>query len=174
MMKQVKKYTPGPWLLEFNDDGAICYEANGAIIASVPRGLQAWRHNAYLLRKAPGLLEALEKLLAIGDAGVLERREEGKPVWHVLDEVKRIAGSAIAEASGDDGMEGPNRNCLEGMRCPDCGSYGPFEICCECTATVSDDGTDDAHDFGWGDEDYCKCLACNSIGTVKNFSAKPV
>lgn len=47
------------------------------------------------------LLEALEKLAAIGESGVIERRETGKPTWNALDEIKTIARDAITKVKGD-------------------------------------------------------------------------
>jgi len=37
----------------------------------------------------------------------------------------------------------PNENCLEGRRCPKCGSYGPFTVLTQQWVTLTDDGTDD-------------------------------
>ena len=45
------------------------------------------------------LLAALQELAKIGEEGVIERRETGKPTWYALDAVKNIASNAIAEAT---------------------------------------------------------------------------
>lgn len=45
----------------------------------------------------PDAVDALERLLAIGKDGVIERRETGKPTWSALDEVARISESALAK-----------------------------------------------------------------------------
>ncbi len=39
-----------------------------------------------------------------------------------------------------------NDNCLEGKRCPNCGSYGPFELVVSLRVSLYDSGTDDAED----------------------------
>ena len=46
------------------------------------------------------MLEALRELAAIGEGGIIERRETGKPTWHALDAVKGIARAAIRAAEG--------------------------------------------------------------------------
>ena len=65
----------------------------------------------------------------------------------------------------------PNINMLEGMRCPKCGSEGPFVIHVDLYVLV--------HDDGWSDEDivedpgldsgYCCCNACDYSGYVHDF-----
>ena len=54
-----------------------------------------------LLEAAPDMLKALHEVLAIGEGGVIETRETGKPTWHALDAVKTIASKAIAKVQGD-------------------------------------------------------------------------
>ena len=74
---------------------------------------------------------------------------------------------AAAAPSGN-----PNTNCLEGMRCPKCGSYGPLEIAVLVTARVSDGGSDvPAQDHEWHDDSPAKCAEpdCEFTGTVLNF-----
>lgn len=75
------------------------------------------------------------------------------------------------------GMEGnlpvnPNENCLEGMACPACGSFGPFRISCRISVTVSDDGTeDDGEGYEWSGVDPVTCKACGHWGTVDGFTS---
>ena len=57
--------------------------------------------NARLITAAPDLLGALERLAAIGEAGVVEVRETGKPTWSALEVVKTIARAAIRKAKGE-------------------------------------------------------------------------
>ena len=45
------------------------------------------------------LVAVLQSLAAIGEGGVIERRETGKPTWHALDAVKNIARAAISTAT---------------------------------------------------------------------------
>ena len=66
----------------------------------------------------------------------------------------------------------PNENCLEGIRCPQCGSEEPFEIDVKALAKVFDSGTDDFRDVEWSDESYCKCLECGHRSTVSQFKVE--
>jgi hypothetical protein len=65
----------------------------------------------------------------------------------------------------------PNVNCLEGMRCPNCGSEGPFRIRAEVSVTVTDDGTDDYDNVDWYNTSSCACLACQFQENVEDFKA---
>ena len=62
-----------------------------------------------------------------------------------------------------------NTNCLEGMKCPACGSREPFRIQMTSIFTIYDDGTDEYGDTEWDDESYCDCVACEHSGTVRDF-----
>lgn len=64
----------------------------------------------------------------------------------------------------------PNRNCLAGMRCPECGSEGTFYITATCSAEVSDDGIEETTDFSWEDDSPCVCRECGHCGTVGTFT----
>jgi hypothetical protein len=63
----------------------------------------------------------------------------------------------------------PNKNCLAGMRCPNCGDYGPFNIQVVTMAVVNDDGVDETGDQEWDDVSPCVCRGCNLEATVKDF-----
>jgi hypothetical protein len=70
----------------------------------------------------------------------------------------------------------PNVNCLQGMRCPSCGDFGPFSI--QVTqrgmVRVSDNGTDFIDgNVEWEDESECECLACRHTATVAEFRGEP-
>jgi len=70
----------------------------------------------------------------------------------------------------------PNTNCLEGMRCPRCGSYEPFRIVVSMTVLMYDAGSEDdpmGGDQDWGDASYCACGACGTSGNVKGFQIPP-
>lgn len=72
--------------------------------------------------------------------------------------------------------ENPNENCLEGMRCPECGSFGPFKILASKSGMVevSDDGTDDIQgNTEWDDDSTCECCECDHLSTVRKFSGTP-
>jgi len=62
-----------------------------------------------------------------------------------------------------------NENCLEGMRCPECGSYEPFTIHVEAEALMYDNGYKDVCNLEWDDDSYCRCKACGFTGVVMNF-----
>lgn len=71
-------------------------------------------------------------------------------------------------------LENPNVNCLEGMACPSCGSFGPFKI--EVTqsgeARVSDDGTDFIEgNVEWDQDSACSCTNCDFSGVVADFKS---
>ena len=63
----------------------------------------------------------------------------------------------------------PNENCLAEMKCPNCGSEGPFYIRAESTFLVSDDGTDEYEDVEWFDGSRCRCKACEFSASVMRF-----
>jgi hypothetical protein len=56
--------------------------------------------NARLIAAAPELLEALETILRLAEAGVIHRNETGKPQWSLTDELQTIARAAIQKAEG--------------------------------------------------------------------------
>lgn len=64
-----------------------------------------------------------------------------------------------------------NKNCLAGMKCPKCGSLGPFEIQCSVVSVVHDDGTEEDRDHEWDDDSLCICHDgnCAFRGKVKDF-----
>jgi hypothetical protein len=63
-----------------------------------------------------------------------------------------------------------NNNVLEGIRCPECQSEGPFSITVTTTITVRDDGVDNDGDNEWTDESPIMCHECGHQGRVKGFS----
>ena len=63
-----------------------------------------------------------------------------------------------------------NVNILEGMRCPQCKSDGPFRIRCEVLVLMDDDGTlDDLSGSEWDHDSLCECEGCDHSGTVKDY-----
>lgn len=64
-----------------------------------------------------------------------------------------------------------NKNCLEGFKCPKCGSEKQFLIEALATFDVTDDGA--VHtgegEIRWDDRNYCECRGCSFNGTVKDF-----
>jgi hypothetical protein len=65
--------------------------------------------------------------------------------------------------------DNPNTNCLDGMRCPECGSYKPFDIVVGCIARTFDSGVEHTWDFDWSFESSCTCVICGHHGQVKDF-----
>ena len=103
------KHTPGPWTAEATTSSEFVTRAiRGAcdeLVAHV--GVQGYKNvptvfqdvaNARLIAAAPELLDALRELAAIGEGGIIERRETGKPTWHALNAVRDIARAAITKA----------------------------------------------------------------------------
>jgi hypothetical protein len=56
----------------------------------------------------------------------------------------------------------PNTNCLEGKRCPSCGSFGPFEMFVSMRVILGDDGVQMADDpaVEYFDETSASCSEC--------------
>ncbi|MCZ2340456.1 MAG: hypothetical protein LC104_01510 [Bacteroidales bacterium] len=67
-----------------------------------------------------------------------------------------------------------NTNCLEGIRCPQCGNEDRFMIAAKVIVEVTDDGADIAspqygNGYEWDDASYCRCPECDREGTLKEF-----
>lgn len=63
-----------------------------------------------------------------------------------------------------------NENCLAGLRCPKCGSYGPFGIAITTwAANVTDEGFSDVGDAEWDRDSIIRCETCNEVATVADF-----
>ncbi len=75
------------------------------------------------------------------------------------------------ERNANESSVNPNSNCLEGKRCPACGSYGPFEIVVSMRVLLYDDGTDNAEDgtTEYGDDAPAMCHACQHEGKWGDF-----
>jgi hypothetical protein len=63
-----------------------------------------------------------------------------------------------------------NINCLAGMQCPKCRSFGPFNIAVKTMMKVFDNGTDGHGDKDWDTGSFCECCECEFSGTVADFS----
>lgn len=66
-----------------------------------------------------------------------------------------------------------NTNCLEGMKCPECGYEDEFIIAAQTWATIGDDGCEDHADIEYDETAACKCRECNYIATVGVFLGEP-
>ena len=67
-----------------------------------------------------------------------------------------------------------NNNVLEGLRCPACGSEGPFGITCTTVGLFADDGCDEYGDMEWDPTSGMSCqsyiIDCDFTGTVADFT----
>lgn len=66
----------------------------------------------------------------------------------------------------------PNVNCLRGKRCPNCGSYGPFEVVVSMRVLLYDSGADDADDGSveFDDSAPTVCYECQYRGNFGQFN----
>lgn len=63
-----------------------------------------------------------------------------------------------------------NTNCLEGIKCPECGQEDEFRIEVVMTAKVKDEGVADVSgDTYWDKDSWCYCPQCEREGKVKEF-----
>jgi hypothetical protein len=63
-----------------------------------------------------------------------------------------------------------NNNILMGIKCPACGSEGPFFIEVKTQVLMSDDGSDDSDgDHHWDGDSYMRCFDCDREGQAKEF-----
>jgi hypothetical protein len=66
-----------------------------------------------------------------------------------------------------------NTNCLEDIKCPECGNEDRFRIAATALFTVTDNGTDDYTDVEWDDDSHAECVECHRPGTIRDFKPKP-
>ncbi len=66
-----------------------------------------------------------------------------------------------------------NSNCLEGIKCPACGSEGPFVIEVRTQVLMYDEGSEDYNsDSHWDNTSYMRCDECDECdedGPAKHF-----
>jgi hypothetical protein len=59
------------------------------------------------------------------------------------------------------------------MKCPRCGSEGPFGIEISAVYLVSDEGViEQIGDNEWTPQSYCECRGCYFSGNVEDFEIK--
>jgi hypothetical protein len=77
----------------------------------------------------------------------------------------------VIDGKANESSVSPNVNCLEGKRCPDCGSFGPFEITVSRRVLLYDNGCGDAGDgtTEYGDDSPAMCYACQHEGKLGDF-----
>lgn len=63
----------------------------------------------------------------------------------------------------------PNKNMLEGLRCPRCASPGPFDIVVTGWASVYDDRCEELRNVNWHDTNLCICKKCGYGGVINDF-----
>lgn len=71
--------------------------------------------------------------------------------------------------------DSPNTNCLAEFQCPECGSFGPFDldVTIRTTVTMTDMGTDyEGGDTEWDGKSPCRCCECDHEGTAKQFTSR--
>jgi len=80
-----------------------------------------------------------------------------------------------ANQTGDTKNEvSPNVNCLDGKRCPKCGSYGPFEVVVSTRVLLYDTGSNDAEDgsIEFDDDALAMCYDCQYEGRFGEFNVR--
>jgi hypothetical protein len=77
----------------------------------------------------------------------------------------------VIDGNANGSAVSPNVNCLEGKRCPECGSFGPFEIIVSRQVLLYDNGCDDAEDgtTEYGDDSPATCHACQHDAKFGDF-----
>lgn len=65
-----------------------------------------------------------------------------------------------------------NTNCLIGIKCPSCGSEGPFIIEVRTQVLMYDNGSEDCDsDNHWDSLSYMRCYECDRDGQAREFFA---
>lgn len=66
-----------------------------------------------------------------------------------------------------------NTNCLEGVKCPQCGYEDDFRIKAEIMVFVTDEGTqDELGGYEWDKNAYCQCGSCDHEGILDDFTVR--
>lgn len=71
--------------------------------------------------------------------------------------------------SGTTSAKTENNNCLDSLKCPECGALEPFQISSLCQAVWTDDGVGDTFEFEYDSDGYIICLSCSHGGQVQEF-----
>lgn len=71
-------------------------------------------------------------------------------------------------------MTEENTNCLAGMKCPECGSLGPFRFPASCWAIVNDDGVEESTDFDWDENAIGRCVSCGHECKIRDLRNVPL
>lgn len=63
-----------------------------------------------------------------------------------------------------------NKNCLLGVRCPQCGQDKQFTVAATVSLMLTDEGTGDySGDVEYDDASRFECYECNHVGPFKEF-----
>ena len=62
-----------------------------------------------------------------------------------------------------------NTNCLEGIKCPECGYEDQFNVQVTTWVQLRDDGTDANGDNEYDGDNLMECCDCGYNGRVKDF-----
>lgn len=68
-----------------------------------------------------------------------------------------------------------NTGLLNGMQCPQCDSYGPFNIETLAVIEVRDsavEGWNQRYGAEWTNDSWCQCVECSYTKTVGEFKIK--
>lgn len=68
----------------------------------------------------------------------------------------------------------PNTNCLEGIRCPKCGSDKRFNIAVTVWAEFTDNGSETYGDNEHDENSAIQCCECDHAATVYDFTREMV
>jgi hypothetical protein len=100
-------------------------------------------------------------------AGRHRRAGAEKGVSVVMNHQANQSGTSKNEVS-------PNVNCLDGKRCPECGSWGPFEVVVTMRILLYDNGSDDAEDrsIEYDDKALAKFDDCGYQGMFGKFNVR--
>lgn len=112
---------------------------------------------------------------------VCRKRRDGRREFRRLDHSegdRRHASAMLRQAAlrceaieraGPRPVTTRNTNCLEELRCPRCGSLGPFGIGTCSSAIVHDDGINETFEHEWDKDSPISCQECDESGQVWDF-----
>lgn len=67
-----------------------------------------------------------------------------------------------------------NTNCLQGLRCPECGQGEHLKIAAMVTCHVTDEGSEAIGDHDWGFDSHTECPDCGFEGKLRAFRCEAV
>jgi len=128
------------------------------------------------LRQQKSLLVSMAAKLRDEDSERVKSARKNEEEVDALDGLINFIDSIQDDAVDKSGLaektvfgEVENENCLAGMRCPECGGLGPFEIETATTVTMADTGSLATHDIEFGAFAHISCPRCGHEGKVWQF-----